>query len=427
MKIGVNARFLNLPYTGIGQYTRYLFESLAKENSDVRFLMVMPGRPEISFPKNMHVITLPEKFPGSSGMRKTYWEQVQVPAFFLKHNVDLAHFPYPSNPWKKFPKPVLVTVHDTIPWTLPEYRRSFSTRLYQDRCKNAIALADHILTVSESSKKDIIDLTGIADSKITVTYNSVAPQFFKKIDAAGRDPSSGEMSSPSGRDPSSGEMSSPSGRDPSSGEMSSPSGRDQILKKYGINPDRPFLLYSGGYDERKNVRHLVDVFLENVAPKNQIDLVLAGGKSLQNKLYESFDYLTKKGEAVKFSNLQGKLVTTGFVEAEDFPALYQSCYAYLSLSLKEGFNLPLLEAAVSGAIIVASDIPVHHEVLGTARGIAVTFCDPEDNTALSEILNKLITDREFYIQQKQKSENFICPYSWIKTASQVMHQYKKLL
>lgn len=389
MKIGVNARFLNHPYTGIGQYTRYLFQALAKQNPDVQFLMVVPASAPIEFklPENAHIIVLPEKFPGSSGMRKTYWEQFQLPQFFAKHNVDLVHFPYPANPWNPRARngantPMVVTVHDTIPWVMPEYRRSFSTRLYQDRCKNALKLANRILTVSEASKFNVMETCKIPESKIKVIYNGVAPQFLKKIPAADR---------------------------------------NKIIQKYGINPNRPFFLYTGGYDERKNVRMLIDVFIQKIAPHHEIDLVLAGGKSLQAKLYESFDYLTKKGGSVNFSSLKGKLVTTGFVEEEDFPALYQSCYAFVNLSRKEGFNLPLLEAAVSGAPIVCSNIPVHHEVVDNAA----IFCNPEDEIALAEILSKLITNQNFY--SGQKNLNFVSPFSWDKSAREVMNIYKQLI
>jgi glycosyltransferase involved in cell wall biosynthesis len=394
MKIGVNARFLNHPYTGIGQYTRYLFDALASQNPDAQFLMVVPehakaapAAAEFKLPQNAHIIILPEKFPGSSGMRKTYWEQFQLPQFFRKHNVDIMHFPYPSNPWHSPARsetgtPTIVTVHDVIPWVMPEYRRRVATRLYQDRCKNALKSADRILTVSEASKFDVISTCQIPESKITVIYNGVAPQFLKKIPT---------------------------------------DHRTKIIQKYGINPNRPFFLYTGGYDERKNVRQIIDVFIEKIAPNYEIDLVLAGGKSLQAKLYESFDYLTKKSGSGNFSSLKGKLITTGFVDEEDFPALYQSCYAFLSLSKKEGFNLPLLEAAVSGSTIICSNIPVHHEVVDKAA----IFCDQDNETALAEILTKLITDQNFY--SSQKNLHFSSPFSWDKSAREVMNIYNQLI
>ena len=127
--------------------------------------------------QNLEIAVIPEKFPGTAGMKKTYWEQVQLPAFFKARKVEAAYFPYPSNPWKGFSKPVVVTVHDTIPWTMPEYRKSVSTRLYQDRCRNAVSKADRVITVSESSKFEIMECCGVSGEKISVVYNAPAPHF----------------------------------------------------------------------------------------------------------------------------------------------------------------------------------------------------------------------------------------------------------
>lgn len=410
MKIGINARFLTKPFTGIGQYTRYLFAALARQNPDVELIMVVPEAvPKsvlIDMPKNIQIKVLSEKLPGSlpgtGGMKKTFWEQVQVPKFFLKEKVDLVHFPYPANPWgvyaKQFHalnKPVFVTVHDTIPWTLPEYRRQFSTRLYQDHCKKAVIKADQILTVSQASKNELVELCEIPPEKTTVIHNATAPYYSQKI----------------------------------------PFEQCQkILQKYGIS-DTPFFLYVGGFDDRKNVKMLVKVFKEQIAPHFAADLVLAGGKALNDSLYASFDDLAgglvnksdsgltnaKNGASLKMQ--KGKIRVTGFIDEVDLPALYQSAFAFLNLSKKEGFNLPLLEAAVSGTPIITSDISVHHEVIGDNA----LFCPAEDEKQLGQLMKNLLIDPVFYQKQKQKIEDFCSPFSWEKSAEQLMHLYKKSL
>jgi len=383
MHIGVNARFLASPFTGIGVYTRHLFSALAAQCPQDKIFMVAPRESDFSFPPNVEKVVLPEKFPGTSGMRKTFWEQVQVPRLFSHLKTDLAHFPYPSNPWRGYDKPVVVTVHDTIPWVLPSYRKSVSTRLYQDRCRNAVKKADHVVTVSESSKKEIIDLCGISPSKISVIPNAPSPSFSKNL---------------------------------------YPDERSGTLKKYGINPDRRFFLYCGGYDERKNVSIITETYLSHIAPYHDIDLVLAGGKSHESALYSSYD-LTNRKYSHSLGASKGKIIFTGFVSEEHFPALYQSCFVFLNLSRREGFNLPLLEAAVSGAPVVASDIPVHREVAG---GYAL-FCPPDDKPAFAEVLKKLISDQSFYQKQKETSKKYVCPYSWEKSASGLTQIYKKCL
>jgi len=119
---------------------------------------------------------------------------------------------------------------------------------------------------------------------------------------------------------------------------------------------------------------------------------------------------------------KGKIVFTGFVKDEDFPVLYQLCHAFLNLSYSEGFNLPLLEAAVSGAATVASDIPVHREVAGSYA----EFCPPDDAEKLGGIMERLATDKSFIQNKKEAVHKYKCPYSWEKSATLLMQTYKRL-
>jgi glycosyltransferase involved in cell wall biosynthesis len=388
MIIGVNARFLTKPYTGIGQHTRYLFNELAEKNPNDEFILVTPGKPEgaehFEMYKNLEIVVLPEKMIGTAGMKKTYWEQVQVPKYLLKRGATVIHFPYPSNPWWKFPKPVVVTVHDTIPWTMDSYRKSFLTRLYQDRCKNAVKKADYILTVSESTKKDVGEVCDVPMEKISVSYNGISHVFRERV-----------------------------------GDEA----RGKILRKYNIDSSKPYFLYVGGYDERKNVEMLVKAYLSEIAPEYAVNLVLAGGKSLDDRLYESFDNLTKLKNNISLRAKKGNIVTIGFVDENDLPALYQSSFAFLNLSSHEGFNLPLLEALVSGTPVIVSDLPVHHEVAGDSA----IYCHPDDQKCLTVHMKNMLDDPAYSQKQKQKAEGFLCPYTWAKTAEKVIAVYKKFL
>ena len=247
MKIGINGRFLTHPYTGIGQYTKHLFLTLARQNPDTRFILVTPENVGIETPQNMEISTVRENFPGTAGMRKTYWEQCQVPSFLKRKKVDLFHFPYPANPWRKLDKSVVVTVHDVIPWSEKAYRRQLSTRIYQNQCREALKHADHIFTVSEATKIELMGLDPfLPEEKISVACNAPDPIFFLPLEE---------------------------------------NQKKSVLKKYGINPERKYIFYIGGFDERKNVELLADVFLNYIAPHYEIDLVLTGGKSIRSSLY----------------------------------------------------------------------------------------------------------------------------------------------
>ncbi len=380
MKIGVNGRFLAKPYTGIGQHTKYLFDAIARLHPEISIVMAVHEKVSVPLPKNVEIHVLPEKFPGTGGMKKTYWEQRQVPQFFQSQEVDLAHFPYPSNPWSGFSKPVCVTVHDVIPWENAAYRRSITTRMYQDSCRFAVKKADRIFTVSEASKYDIVPMCHVEEERIVLTYNAPAPQFSRKIDE---------------------------------------SGRAKILQKYGLDPGRRYFLYVGGYDERKNVPALVEAFERFISPHHEIDLVLSGGKAVNDPLYASFDHLLHRDQ----SQRPGKIHTTGFIDEADLPALYQSAFVFVNVSTKEGCNLPLLEALVSGIPVIASDIPVHHEMIGPHA----VYVKPNDIERIGALMDQLLRDDNFYSLHHKDAIDYRCPFSWDKTAGKVFGEYEELI
>lgn len=390
MIIGLNGRFLTKPYTGIGQYTRYLFQELAHQNPDDTLVVVVPTlkvpdgtfKVGAEFPANVKIVVVREKLIGTAGMKKTHWEQVKLPRFFRKHNVDIVHYPYPSNPWKGFEKPVVVTVHDTIPWELPEYRRSFLTRLYQDRARNAVKKADRIVTVSEVSKRAIVNCCGVRPEDVTVIHNAPAPHFLQPL---------------------------------------SDDKKTDALKRYGIDPSRKFFLYVGGYDARKNVSTLVDVYLRSIACQYEVDLVLVGEKSLNDHLYSSFDD-TEEHQKEHASKRKGKMVLTGFVAESDMPALYQAALAFVNVSTIEGFNLTLVQSAVSHTPMVVSNIPVHHEVIGSYA----LYADPSDKKGLTAFMKRLVTDQSFYTQQKEHLEQYECPYLLEESARALKKLYESL-
>lgn len=380
MKIGINARFLHLPFTGIGQYTQGLFSALTKQYPEVEFIMVTPVEVNIVFPKNVRVEVLPEvNWLPLAGLRKTWWEQVQLPKFFREQQIDLVHFPYPSNPWKGFHKPVIVTVHDTIPWSMNSYKTTLLSQMYHEQARKSVKKADVVLTVSEASKRDIIARCDVLERKVFVTYNAPAEIFAMPV---------------------------------------SISERENVLKKYGIKNDRKFLLYVGGYDERKNVKLLAQIFAEYIAPHYDIDLIFVGGKSHEIGLYSSIDALKKMQNDA--ANLKGKILFTGFVEEQDLPALYQSSFIFINLSQKEGCNLPLLEAASGGTVVVASDIAVHREMLGDVG----LFVPLDSDKTVAEVLVQLIENHDLYLVEKQKVTGHHFNFSWNKTADQVMKIYK---
>ena len=366
MKIGINGRFLNKPFTGIGQYTKNLFKELAKIDSENEYIFVvtesLPKSLVNSFTKNVKILVLPEGRIGSAGMKKTWWEQIQLPELFLKEKCELVVYPYPSNPWTKdwYKKDIktVVTVHDCIPWTNKNYQRGILSRMYHAQSKKAVGLADFVLTVSEASKKEIEKICAVKSSKIKVIYND-ADEAYKTSSKSG------------------------------------------ILKKFNLKSGKYFI-YAGGYDERKNVKYLMSEFAEFQKTNEDIFLVLAGGKIVNQKLYGSFDGDNKN------------IIKTGFLESEDLGFLYKNSIAFVHMSKEEGFNIPLIEAVNCGTALILSDIKVHREI---ADGSAI-FVNTKSDEALVKSLEKVMREKvkkEFV----KKSSLLAKKYSWKKSAKKL--------
>ncbi|MFC1616117.1 glycosyltransferase family 4 protein [Patescibacteria group bacterium] len=374
MKIGVNARMLAQPYTGIGQYTKNLFIELAKIDPSVEYLLVTAKKVKKDilndFPSNVEVKVVREKRFGVAGFSKVWWEQMQIPRVFDREGIDIAFFTYASNPWGKswYKKGIksIVTLHDCIPWTEKEYQLKKMSRFYHSKTLKAVKLADQVFTVSKNSKKDIRKICGVEKDRIKVFYNDADSDFKKILDE---------------------------------GFM------DNILKKYELKKGR-FFLYCGGFDKRKNVHLLVKEYLQYCDKQgdNAIPLVLAGGKLYENYLYEDVE-IPKK--------YQDKIVETGFVEADVLAALYRTCAAFVHLSRKEGFNIPIVEASNCGAPLLLSDIEIHREIAGKNA----LFVDIQKGN-IAESLEKILeldNQKKYAEKSKKIKEN----YSWKKTAQKV--------
>jgi glycosyltransferase involved in cell wall biosynthesis len=273
----------------------------------------------------------------------------------------------------------VTTVHDAIPWTVGEYRKnSLLGRLYNAVALRMAAKADQVITVSKASKKEIAELKKIPKEKIQVVYNACSYSGSELIDQREK---------------------------------------SKVLKKYGINPEKPYLFYLGGYDKRKNVLRLVEIFLSKISDGIDVQLVLGGAKVLQNKLFGELD-------EIKESIINNdKVLLTGFVEERDLPCLYESAAAFITLSKNEGFNLNLLEAMSLKTPVIASDLPVHREIAGPG---AVLVDLEKSNREIGEQIVNLLKDKKYYNKWREKASTYVSPFSWQKASEEIHKIYKQL-
>lgn len=238
----------------------------------------------------------------------------------------------------------LITIHDMSVIRYPEWFSLGFRTFYKFLLPRIAKKARHIFTVSEASKSEISDLLNIPKDKVSVIYNAVS-SVFEDVDKQEHQPSKNKR---------------------------------YILSVSSLHP-------------RKNFKRLVDAFLQIDDP--DIQLYLVGNVY---GIYKEEHWESSKRVVIKQN-----------VNDQELKRLYQNASLFVYPSLYEGFGLPIIEAAVSGAPLCVSDIPVFKEV---CEGQAIYF-DPKNT---QDICQKISTALQEPVPVD--SSFFKHKYSWEKSA-----------
>ena len=386
MRVGINALFLDRPGTGSGQYTRNLLEALAKVDPTNEYPLFSPGpAPSVSDPSaRLRAGLQPPTSNLQSPVSKLWFEQVSFPLACRRQDIDLAHIPYFASPL--FPTvPTVVTVHDLIPLILPAYRGSLLVRLYTRLVAAAARKAEAIITVSQASARDIVCYLHIPPERVHVTYEAAGEAFQPVEDEACPEPSR-------------------------RAELAA------IRQKYAL-PER-YLLYLGGFDQRKNLSALLRAFALLVNRRPQARLVIAGRlPERDNPLFPDPRRLVEE------LGLEERVIFTGWVAEEDKPSLLTGAMAFVFPSLYEGFGLPVVEAMACGTPVIASSSSSLPEVVGEG-GILV---EPTDAEALADAMELLLVDDALRAELRQRALAQAARFSWRQTALETLAVYRKVV
>lgn len=288
-------------------------------------------------------------------------------------NVDIVHSFFAPLPQKRTFKSVL-TIHDLIYVRRPEW--SLSDKFYEFTnvyIRKSAQNSDHIVTVSQKTKYDVMELFGIPEEKITVTYLGCDPIFAKSA---------------------------------SNDVM-------PVLSKYNIDGD--FLLSVCTIEPRKNLTNILEAYEEFRNKSNEkIKLVLVG------KIGWKYDAIMDK---INLSRYKDDIILTGYVPDEDLAVLYKNTLAFLYVSLYEGFGLPVLEAMECGAAVITSNTTSLPEVGGNS----VCYCNPESIDDIVSALEKVVLSDSYRDELKSKSIQRAKCFSFEESVRKTKEVYKKIL
>jgi len=366
MRIGMDARLVHYRQAGISQYTIRLLDELAAINKDDEFI-VFQSRKQRSMLVN-----------APNFQRRGLWtpphhrfEQMLLPLELAAVDLDVLHSPDFIPPFRRKCKSV-ITIHDLNFLLYPHFLTPESASYY-GQIDQAVRKCDHIIAVSESTKRDIIRLTGAPEDKISVVHEAAHPICRPLRDG---------------------------------------SFLQEARARLGISGD--FILFVSTIEPRKNVPTLLMAYrqlLDNYHA--DVSLVLAGEKGwLFNEVFTLVDKLGLR-ERVRF---------LGRVSPEDLLWLYNAAQLLVHPAFYEGFGLPPLEAMACGTPVVVSNTSSLPEVVGDAA----LLVEPTDVDGMTVAVWRVLSDDALREQMSAKGLKRASLFSWRKAAVETMAIYRRL-
>lgn len=270
--------------------------------------------------------------------------------------------------------PVVATVMDLIPQLHPEWIKQDLRSVKSWLFTQSIRTADHIITISEHSKRDMVEHLGLSPDRVSVTPLGVDPIYFERIE---------------------------------------PLQRDAVLDKYSLKPG--FFVFIGTLQPRKNLPRILEAFqsLPDDVRKAH-PLIVVGRDGWNNEdLIPQLKALEQRGEGRWLS----------YLPQDEVMALMQSAGALVFASLYEGFGLPVIEAFAAQCPVIASNTTSLPEVTGDAAWSV----DPTDPASIAAAMQDVLAQADARAQKIEKGLERAKHYSWQECARKTLAVYEKVL
>lgn len=338
MKIGFDAKRAFLNHSGLGNYSRFVLNSLFKYQPGNTFYLFTPKtNPDLFNPFSNSEIVTPKSATGK--LFKSYWRSFLSLKEISSLGISLYHGLSGEIPFgiERTNVKSVVTIHDLIFLRHPEWYRFFDRKVYYRKALNACLTADKIIAISQQTKNDIIDFLKIPGEKIVVVYQGCNERFMQKVSEA-----------------------------------------ESVRVQNKFKLPSEYILYVGTVEERKNLLSVVRAIHEGSI---DIPLVIVGRQTNYTKKVK--DYIS-----------DNKIKHIYFLEKvsdEDLPALYQNSALFVYPSLFEGFGIPILEALYSGTPVITSKEGCFRE----AGGPSSLYIDPLNPGEIADSIKKILVDSAY--------------------------------
>lgn len=371
MHVAIDAHSVGAQLAGNESYVTNLIEALAEIDHENRYTLYVTKRAAIDrFANRWPNFTVRQTLPHTPLVRVP----LTLSAELRRNPVDVLHVQFTAPPIP--PCPVVVSIHDLSFEHLPETFKRRSRAQLRLTVRRSARKAAEILTISEYSRRAIIETYHVDPERITVTPLA-APAHFAPV--------------------------------------SDETELLRVRQTYGI--ERDYILTLGSIQPRKNLARLIRAFgmLRSRDSKKQAPQLVIAGK--RGWLYDETLRVAGEHEAGR------DIVFTGYVQERDLPALYSAAACFVYPSYYEGFGLPVVEAMQCGTPVVAGNQTSLPEVVGDG-GVLV---DPFSERELAEAIARVIDNPDYRAELRVKGLARAKAFSWTTTARLTLQAYQRAI
>lgn len=361
MLIGIDAsRAITEPRTGTENYSVQIVRGLVRVGEGHDFRLYLRPRP---LPPSGLLPEGPRVRWHTIGPNRL-WTHIGLAGEMLRNPPDVLFVPAHVVPMFH-PRATVVTIHDIGYHYYPQHH-TLPARLYLEASTRlSCRAARRVIADSHSTARDLVRVYGLDASRITVVYPGVDPRFAR----ADRQT------------------------------------QDAVRRRYGL--ERPFLLYLGTIQPRKNLVRLVEAFARLPRDLAGVDLALVGGTG-----WLAGDIFRRVGDL----GLQDRVHFVGYAPDEDLPALLSAAECLVMPSLYEGFGLPVLEAMACGTPVICSNA----SSLPEAAGEAALFFSPHDVQGMADAMARVLTDAALRETLVEGGYAHVARFSWEQASREVL-------
>jgi alpha-1,3-rhamnosyl/mannosyltransferase len=262
------------------------------------------------------------------------------------------------------------TIHDTTVWSMPELHTAGNVAAEKLMAERVWNRADGLIAVSEQTRQDAVRMLGIDERRIEAIHHGIAPAYFEISEA----------------------------------------GAAQVRKLYAL--ERPYVLFVGTVEPRKNVALLLDAWQglpEDV--RREFALVLAGPAGWASDAV--LERLKISGPDVRY---------LGYVPEPDLPGLFAGAALFAYVSLYEGFGFPVAQAMAAGVPVLTSAVSALPEIAGGAAELV----DPRSEQAVRDALGRLLTSDSRRRELAQAGRRRAADFRWERCAQRSLAFFERV-